>query len=277
MNTKRGIVISPPFTVLGDAQIRVGGSPDSADLRKYLLYWDKIDYADNNLISISPNEDIAYLMEAKVATRTKVYFSGQHILDDRLFIAAQQEAFNRHNEQSPGAWSIAQLSDKLSFVEADFKQCIEFELYNMLPVPESDVSLPDILEFKARRADELLSLRHYLDEMYQQIIGAADVPRERNSQIGKLEQSLVNVDRTLDEFGIRRTLKSLRGYIYTNLGGIVGAGIGGAELSSYFNCTPYFTGLIGAGIMFLTTFALRPKVTNKVHPLAYVNSVKRGL
>lgn len=64
--TKRGIVISPPFEVLRGGGINCGGSPSPADLRKYLLYWDEIDYPDNNFVSVGGGPDIDFLIQAKV-------------------------------------------------------------------------------------------------------------------------------------------------------------------------------------------------------------------
>ena len=64
MADKRGIVISPPFVVLPEGGISCGGSPSSADLRKYLLYWDEIDYPDNNFVSIGADPDMEFLISA---------------------------------------------------------------------------------------------------------------------------------------------------------------------------------------------------------------------
>lgn len=73
---KRGIVISPPFEPLITGGIRCGGEPDPIELRKYLLYWDQIDYPSNNLVRIS-SADIDYLETTDALKRTRVAFQGQ--------------------------------------------------------------------------------------------------------------------------------------------------------------------------------------------------------
>jgi len=272
---KRGIVLSPPFEVLEGGGVKVGGSPNGIDLRKYTLYWDEIDYADNNIIHIQVDDDLQYLIDAKVMNRTKVAFTGSHRIDHKLLIAAQEIAFKHHSKQSPGLWSIAQLSDELYFPDAEIGPSIEFELWNMLPVPAVDVPLPDILEFKERRKEELLALRFYMDDLYQQIVGASDIPRAKITQINKLEAALKDIDRTLSEHGIRRALSSLRGYISENIAGMVSVGMGSAGLSTQFQCDPLAAGLAGAGCFFLLKSVLKPPASNEGRPFAYINSHRK--
>ena len=47
---KRGIVIMTPFSFDGTA-LELRGPIDPVSLRQYLLYWDKIDWPDNNMFS----------------------------------------------------------------------------------------------------------------------------------------------------------------------------------------------------------------------------------
>lgn len=276
MSNKRGIVISPPFEVLPAGGIRCGGSPSSSDLRKYLLYWDEIDYPDNSHISVGASPDIEFLIEAKIATRTRVQFIGAMPAGE-ILLAAQETVFEKRDKENPGLWSLAQLSSAPYFANTRPTMSVEYELWNMLPVPQNDVHLNDILEFKQKRQDELVALRVYLDEIYQSIISASDIPRAKNSQLEKLELALKEVDKTLTESGIPKGLTSLRGYIAGEFTNIAGTGLGAVGVAPFIGMSPLTAGVVGAGIAFAFKPVLSPKTKNGSHPLTYVSSIKKGV
>jgi hypothetical protein len=153
---------------------------------------------------------------------------------------------------------------------------IEYELYNLLPVPEADVPLNEILEFKAKRYDELIGMRVYLDELYQSIISSSDIPRAKNTQLDKLETALQAVDQTLSESGIRKTLTSLRGFIAGEFVNIAGIGSSAMGAAPFIGMAPLTAGVAGAGITFAVRSVLSPKIVKEPHPLTYVESIKKG-
>lgn len=278
MPDKRGIVISPSFEVLPGGGIRCGGSPSPADLRKHLLYWDEIDYPDNNFVSIGADPDMEFLISTGVAARTRVQFQGTMSSGNgEFFLLAQQAVFEKHDNENPGLWSLAQLSSVPYFANSRPVTAIEYQLWNTLPVPQSDVPLNEILEFKAKRSDELVTLRIYLDEMYQSVISAADIPRAKNSAIIKLEVALSDVDRALGESGIAKAFSSLRGYIAGEFTNVAGTGLGAAGIAPFINMSPLMAGAIGAGIAFAIKPVLSPRARKDTHPLTYVSSVRKEL
>lgn len=278
MADNRGIVISPPFVVLPEGGISCGGSPSSADLRKYLLYWDEIDYPDNNFVSIGADHDMEFLISAGAAARTNVQFQGAMSSGSgEFFLLAQQIAFEKHDNESPGLWSIAQLSTAPYFSNSQSVTAIEYQLWNALPVPQDDVSLNDILEFKDRRRDELIALRIYLDEMYLSVTSAADIPRAKTAAILKLETALADVDRVLEEFGISKAFSSLRGFIAGEFTNVAGIGLGAAGIAPFIEMSPLMAGAIGAGIAFAVKLVPSPKSRKEAHPLTYISSVRKEL
>lgn len=278
MSDKRGIVISPPFTVLSEGGFTCGGDPSPADLRKYLLYWDEIDYPDNNLISIGAGPDLEFLITAGAASRTRVQFQGSISSGNgEFFLAAQQAVFDKRDNESPGHWSLAQLSTAPYFANSTPTISVEYQLWNMLPVPQADVPLNEILEFKLVRRDELVALRVYLDDLYQSIISAADVPRAKSTQIAKLEIALSEVDRVLGESGIAKKMSSLRGFIAGEFTNITGTGLGAAGIAPFIDMSPLAAGAIGAGVAFAIRPVLSPKKHKTLHPLTYVSSIGREL
>lgn len=278
MADKRGIVISQPFEVLPGRGIKCGGTPSPTELRKYLLYWDRIDYPDNNFISIGAGPDVDFLISAGVAERTLVKFQGEISSGQgEFFLLAQQAAFEKHDKDEPGLWSLAQLSASPFFLNSNPVNAIEYQLWDTLPVPRANVPLNDILEFKAKRTDELLALRIYLDEMYESVVSSADIPRAKTSAIAKLEVALSDVDKALKEFGIAKAISSLRGYIAGEFANIVGVGLGAASIASSIQMSPLLLGTVGASIAFAIKPVLCPKTRKESHPLTYVSSVRKEL
>jgi len=273
---KRGIVLSPPFTPLPSGGINCGGDPSPLDLRKYLLYWDEIDYPTNNLIHIS-SENIDYLEQTKALKRTQVIFHGlMSSGQGEFFIAAQEAALIHNLKKEPGSWVIAQVSDVPFYTEKNYGVAVDFELYGMLPVPSEDTPLADILEFKEKRRDELIAFRIHLDDIYQRIIISADIPRAKNTEISKLEASIKDLNRILDEGGIRRVIMSLRNTINMDFSGLAGVGLGAAGASSLINMSPLLAGMAGAGIVLGYKSIITPSVAKCPAQFSYLNSIRKN-
>ncbi|QLK46697.1 hypothetical protein DR996_16615 [Vibrio owensii] len=246
---KKGIVVSPPFEPIYTGGIRCGGDPDPLELRKYLLYWDEIDYPTNTLIRVS-SYDIDYLESTGFLKRTHVRFEGA-ISSGRgeFFIAAQEAALRKNQQEEPGCWTMAQLSNVPYYTQQALGTGVEFELYDMLPVPDQGTPLAEILEFKCKRNDELTAFRCYLDEINEEIISSKDIPRAKNSRLARLEMSLKDIDKTINETGIKRVTTNLKHVIHSDFSGIVGAGLGAAGIASLIQMSPLIAGVAGAGLV----------------------------
>jgi len=194
-----------------------------------------------------------------------------------FFLVAQQEVFARRDRDNPGLWSIVQLSSTPYFADTTPTRAVEYQLWNALPVPQHEIPLDDILEFKEKRRDELLALRVHLDEMYQSIISAADIPRAKTSEVAKLEAALAEVDRALGEFGIVKSISSLRGYIAGEFSNLVATGLGAASVAPQIGMSPLMAGAMGAGVAFAVKSVVSPKARTRSHPLTYVSSVRKEL
>lgn len=271
--SNRGIVVSPPFEVNPSGSINVGRSISSLELRKYLMYWDEIDYPDNSLISIGLSPDMAFLQECGVLSRTFVRFQGPSSSHNgENFFRAQQEAYDQNEKKNPGSWSLGQISESPIHSNGSVLPSVEFNLFNMLPVPNGDVPLNEILEFKENRCDELVALRIYLDEVYQSIIKSGDIPRAKNSEIAKLESSLKALNTCLSESGIRKTVTSLRSYVACEFGSALGAGLGGVGASSVVQMSPILLGMACAGLALGVKPMLLPKQKDEKTPFTYLKS-----
>ncbi|MVF14926.1 hypothetical protein FT643_22590 [Ketobacter sp. MCCC 1A13808] len=274
--SKKGIVLSPLFEVLPNGGLKYIGEPPPLELRKYLMYWDEIDYPSNGLINIySPNMD--YLETTNSLKRTRVGFSSGLISDDgEYFIEAQEAALRLNQEKEPGSWSLAQMSAEPQYSQGNIGVSVDFELYGMLPVPSEDTPLSDILEFKEKRRDELIAFRVYLDDIYQKIIGSADIPRSRNSEVTKLENALKDLDRALNEGKIKRVVTNIRNTITQDFSGVVGAGLGSISLPSLIDMSPLMVGMAGAGIVVGFKSMFLPNIIECPSQYNYLKSIRKS-
>jgi hypothetical protein len=267
---KKGIVISPKFQPLPNG-IKFDGDIDASDLRKYLLYWDEIVLAENNIVVIRSN-DFNYLVSAGVAKKERIIFTGSFKIDSGLMIVSQQAAWAQREQAEPGVWSIAQSSYLPYFVDGVNKSVIEFELYNVPPIPSEDVPLNDILEFKQRRKDELLAFRVHLDELYQSVLSAENTQSAKNAALIKINIALSAINKTLEESNIRKGISSLRSTIQSDFSGIIGTALAAGTISNFLQMTPVVAGLAGGGFYLAVKTLIAPNVIAQNKPFNYIKS-----
>jgi hypothetical protein len=278
---KRGIVITPKFNFDGRALSFVGGF-DPISLRQYLLYWDKLDWPDNNAISIGEGgPDMDFLESAGVLERTRVDFSSFSGNIGYAMLGMQVVALQIRNERQPGCWSLAQDSQTLvaspeGTVES---RSIEVALYSAVPVPTQDVSYDDILEFKRRRDDELKSFRSVMDDLYQQVIAAADIPRAKLQAITRLEKAVQELNNVFGESFSNRFLSSLK--VELNIPNIAAFAAGGAVAASTFGIPLAIgasVGAIAAAVRFDLSYIRKgARIPEQLKDYAYLHHIEREL
>ena len=193
MENQRGLVISCPITISGTSFHLKSSALDLQELRFALLFWDKLDFPTNNLISIGLDQDAQFLASAGILRRTKVQVLGSGDLVQG-FAQAHVHAYRALDEQEPGVWSLGTGENAVSFPDADVEhgRGALIRLYQAIPVPDKDVPFQDILEFRSKRSAELLALRHHLEAIYQRIVAAGDGALALNTEIGALEQAIAD-------------------------------------------------------------------------------------
>lgn len=300
---ERGIVLSPKFVKVPTGHVIFESAIDDFELRKYLTYWDEIDVPRNTLVDFDcrqfrileaagqlkrtdygiPQQFIGVRMQdshrmfiGKCNASVVIDDCTQITLDQKAgdqIIAAHEDVFTLRHAQDPGKWSKAQVSSHLMASNYVDKESIEMELYNLLPVPAVNTPLEDIIEFKEKRHDQLIEFRLYLDELYQSILTAGDIPRAKNTAMNRLEQSLIGVNRTMKEAKINYVLDSLRS-IKADITGIAGMGLGGAGIASFIGMSPILAGMAFTGLGIASK--LIPQSKNSIpNELVYLKSVRK--
>jgi hypothetical protein len=144
------------------------------------------------------------------------------------------EALRVNEEREPGCWSLAQQGDFVWIPDDERIQTrvIETTLYRALPVPGDDVSFEDILEFKRRRAAELLELRAELDALYLSLVDSADLPRAMTTAISRVSDSLVALEKVSSESWASRLCSTMK--VDVSLPSLAKGAIEGAIVASAF-------------------------------------------
>lgn len=188
-------------------------------IRRSILYFDRIEFPRTpQSMPIAPGSEWGVLVTQGYLQRTDVFVpnvgpagSGDMIGGAHRYVFEQLEA------QQPGSWAYAPLLPRPDWgVELFPEQAglverrgIGFELYNALPVPAPDVPYADILDFRARRHDELLALRAYLDELYAEIVRSGDMPMAKIAALRKLDQAIIDVVTVMRGSRLRAMFRSV--------------------------------------------------------------------
>lgn len=281
---ERGIVITPNYKILNNGRgIQISGGVEPVNLRKYLLFWDKIDYPVNNMIHIGGGSDIDFLIQENIAKRTDIRFLKMEAHENGfIFLASQMAAYDQNNKLENQAWSIAQPTNLLLIPGADAKYqgCLEFELYEALQIPTAEVPLQDVFEFKNRRLSELLALRDSMDLIVDQIMGAQDIPKRKSKALNKLHRDLNDFNRAMKETKFQKVKSSLTVIATDPWFGVAGA----IALSKDYlpeNYQPYVQALNVAALgacalkFAYNEMSVGKNVPNEFRHFAYLSSIKR--
>jgi len=272
-HNKRGLVVTPRFEFDGTS-FRFPGLVGLAasDLRRYLLYWDQLDYPNNNIIAIANTPDIDFLMSAGVLSRTQVNLTGTSNFG-LAYVTAQMAVFEERNRAEPGAWSLGQTTP-IFFAPPNSAvpmRVVEIELTSALPVPSDETSLADVLEFKERRNAELIAFRSAMDELYFSIVNSRDIPRAKDAAILKLERTLADLQVVTNEGWVSRIARSMK--IELNIPEVAGTALAGAAFALTLGALPTVgaaVGALAAALKIDITELRAPRLPEDLRDFAYV-------
>lgn len=183
---QRGLIISSPVIVGEDVLQLDDSGLDPQEIRLSLLFWDKFDFPLCRAFQIGNCEIADFLSDCGVLTRS---MPGPDAGSLTILRETYLNAFFANNAREPGRWSIATGKRSIDFCDEDIAvgRGVLVILHRALPVPNKDVPLADILEFKEKRRPELLALRHYLENVYQRVFEAGDGALALNTAIEQLK------------------------------------------------------------------------------------------
>ncbi|AKH38211.1 MULTISPECIES: DUF6236 family protein [Nitrosomonas] len=188
----RGLVVSPPIEIEGTRLYAKSSSLDPQELRFALLFWDRLVWPSSRAIFFGSNVDEEFLESAGILSRPEYTFNG----DMAQGIAKSQiQAYLDRESAEPGTWALAQGENSFLLKENLVEEGagVLVELHRAIPVPQHDVPLVEILEFKERRRDELILLRHQLESFVSEIEGSAERALTLQKRVAEIDQACSNL------------------------------------------------------------------------------------
>ncbi|MBC2692752.1 DUF6236 family protein [Pseudomonas kielensis] len=160
----RGLVMTCPMEISGSKLFVKQSRLHHEELRYGLLYWDKLVWPSSRTIHFSNGPDESYLASVGVLERPNYTVMGDAA---QGLLAGVLKAHQELSEKQPRAWALLEGENSLSYQrdESSPSQALSIELLRCIPIPQGDVPLPEILEFKEKRKDELLLLRVELERL----------------------------------------------------------------------------------------------------------------
>ncbi|MHB1618728.1 MAG: DUF6236 family protein [Sulfuricella sp.] len=184
--------MSPPIEVEGNHLLAKSSNLDPQELRFALLFWDRLVWPSSRAIYFASGPDEAFLESEGILTRPDYTFNG----DVAQGIARGQiQAYQDLERTEPGVWALAQGESSFLLKEglADEGKGALVELHRAIPVPKHDVPLAEILEFRQRRRDELVQLRHRLESFVSEIESAGDKTLALQKRVTELDEACSNL------------------------------------------------------------------------------------
>ena len=172
------------------------------ELRYYILYWEKVVIPGNNLVYIKvPEEDTLIACEA--ISRPRVEFQGS-LQGDQVtgaLLACQSIVAKKLVRDKTVDWVLHQIGESL-VLPPDFasqQDAIRVALVNALPVPDGEVPVHEILEFKQRHKDELIELHDSIDELYFEVLNSPDESLATKKAVFRFQSAIQNLDKASNE------------------------------------------------------------------------------
>lgn len=197
-------------------------------VRGALLLFDKMDIPCNSFMGFGP---IPGLEKSHIVGVTRVAISGSVGLPTfQLPIVA---AFNALNERDGGRWAITRSLDSFKLPDNLFSpnKAVELHLLDAVPIPTMNVSYEEILNFKERRGDELIALRHFIEGLGLQATQEGVAGLGKTHAFEKLDRAIADYNAVMRETNFEKIRRSLTAKFQVDnaaVGAVVGAGASAA-------------------------------------------------
>jgi Family of unknown function (DUF6236) len=269
----RGLVVSVPMEVTSSGVTFKEPHLDLQELRFSLLFWDKLVWPQSSIVNLDSSPDEQFLEQAGILTKPRYGFAGtMHVA--HLVAETHMQAFLDLEKTEPGLWALAQGENSFllrtrGVLEVGRGALVE--LTRAIPVPDKDVPLEDILNFRTKRYAELSRLRYEIDSLFRDVNNAADKQFELRRHIQQIEAACYDLIKLGREWGFPFRLADLKSCFELRPFAALVAGAGGWELGAQYEM-PMIGSLLGvAGATFKITndFGMRG-VRLRASPYRYV-------
>lgn len=200
---ERGVIATAgSIRINKDNSMSFGSSLTPETIRYYMMYWDHLMIPDNNLIGFGiPDED--QLQKTEKYYRPKTNFTGSFRGNEiaKAIIKDQNDLAELFSKDPKIDWITHQNGDGFILPDRNAQEtnALRFSLRNVLPIPNDNININDVLEFKKTRSDELESLQSYLDDLYFEVLKTPDQTLKGKLIIDRLEKSINDLDKVTKE------------------------------------------------------------------------------
>lgn len=282
-STVRGLILSTPVVVDGHRITTYGGLCEQ-DLRFALTYWDRLSLPDNNIVSIAPDpQTVGYLESCGILSRPLITYSG-HVNGGDAIYDAPVHALAMYEREDEGTWSIHEGVNSVTRAGMEQEQSgTLIQLLSAIPVPGKEVPFQEILEFKAKRRDELLHFRQHFESLANSISSGELNDSELQLVMKEIDSSCADLLKVTREWQYPVKLADTKAFLnfdfvkaVTSAGEVYGACLKGFELSQ----TASVISAIGAAVYSQIKLEPAPsfqRITRARSPYKYAYLVQRDL
>lgn len=208
---KRGIVSLPVGLKSINNSLKMHDGLSPLELNFFALYWDELLIPNSNVFHFGIEREDEYIKSGFLKRPLIPHRGGMFTEKDiiPLFLGGQDYFLDGKRKEETGSdWRLNQIGDYLCIdnTTSELIHSFRIELSNVLPVPDSSVSIYDILEFKEKRKGELDAFNNYLDELYLEVASSGDFNLSRAKAYSKLRSALEDLDK-LNSEGWRSPIK----------------------------------------------------------------------
>ncbi|NPU64061.1 hypothetical protein HL667_03525 [Bradyrhizobium sp. 83012] len=215
---------------------RVSASIEPQQLRYALLFWDKIVWPSNNLIFAAGNEDSAFLETTKILERPRHEFASTTDPAEP-FVRSQLQEFQKRDNKDREVWDLCQNTAVLlaSVSDATHPGGMGIELIRAIPVPDKDVPLNEILEFKRKRHAEFVALRAEIDTLAARLNSTSNPDTDLQQLIKHIDKACADALRVSSEWQFPVRLSNKKMALDLKPFELIAGGLGGLLGADYFN------------------------------------------
>lgn len=185
---ERGVIISNPMKIKG-SEVKIESiGIDPLELRRSLLFWDKIVWPATSGIYIDGGPDIEFLIsEGKIL---RPYFGVNGDAATALSMAFFQ-TYQSLEGNYPGQWILSNADQSLTVHGKDIVRGrgIMAKLMNAVPIPDRTMPLEDVILFREKRGDEVVALRSAIEEFYQQWVNSEDKDHQLKLALARIDSA----------------------------------------------------------------------------------------
>jgi hypothetical protein len=255
---------------------------DPHELRFAALFWDVIDAPTGMLRGSSP--DLEYLEGAGIVQRSHITHhdpkggEGVFVIEE---IAALDPiaAMMANNEISPGLWSVQHgiENESAGLPRVVNSTAVVFNLHSVIPIPDKDVPLAELLEFKLKRSSELKALQAHLSELYLQVCSSPMPALAESVVLTKLQLAINDHIRVSRESSMALRLIGFKAKIDRST---VGSGAAAFATAASLHLAPalqFLAGITGGVLGSLSKDVGTGNPRDTLNPYEYVTLIHRDL